>query len=118
MQKHDDLSKVFSNFADINGKLRQLLFEEKNLSSVEINVINDLYSKRADIIESLNFFVKSEEGKKFINSDFDFWDSKFKSIIKEDEIILQQFKKRVDELGSKIKDISINKSLLVYSKNK
>lgn len=118
MQKHKDLSKVFSIFADINGKLKQLLFEENRLSSVQINIINDLYAERADIIKTLDAFVKSKEGKIFINNDFDFWDKKFKDFIKEDELILKQFKKRIDELGSKIKDISLSKSLLVYSKNK
>lgn len=95
-------------------EIQNILTNKDNLDSSEI--IIKLYAEKKRTTENINILVKSKNYLKFYEDNTDIINSKVKECSKLEETNIQLLKSISGEIGNKLKELSKNKSLLVYSK--
>lgn len=109
----DDKLKQIEN---ITSEIESLLNGNNVLEADSISKIRQLYSEKELLISSFVEYKESELGRKTYNENTNYWNERFKSYLEYDKSVLDKLKVKVDLQADLVKNFSVNKKLLIYSK--
>lgn len=116
MQKSKDLIELaFENLEAKTKQISDVLSDVNGLQNPQIEVLMKLYDERKESLEQISFWYNSdnkalsEEMKSSLRNKMD-------KLLKNDADNLLVIKNKLDELGTKLRNLNKNKSLLIYIK--
>ena len=120
MEKYDFeyIKKFFIKFENKSKEISSILNKEEKLNIEEINSLIGIFNDREIIIKKIDSWFHSEDGKKFIQENPDIWNDKIGKIIETEKKTLQLLEKRYNQIGNQLRNLTKQKSVLIYSKDK
>jgi hypothetical protein len=119
MQKFsfDEICSILAEVKNENKLISSILKSADNISSEEIKKIGELYNSKAEKIGQIRNWLNSDEGKIVLDKRLDEWNSLINPVLKIEEENIKQLGIKAASIAEKIKLISKQKSLLIYTKS-
>ena len=108
----DHLAELFRATEEI----KKLLTRENDLVIDDWEEIDNLYQKRAEILALIDIWRSSDDGKEIILKNSEIWDKVIKKIADIDIENLELIENNVKVMGDKLKQMTKQKSLLLYNR--
>jgi hypothetical protein len=118
MQK-SDFALFQTNLAELwqaGEEINLLLENNQELSLAEIDQVDKLYLKRAELLANIDQWRKTSAGNEIISKNFEIWNKVIKKIADIDKKNLDILEKSVKITASKLRELNKQKSLLLYNK--
>lgn len=108
----DALNKIEINTDKIAG----ILAEKGRLDVEQVNFLSKLYGNREILLKDLELWYKTDEATSYFLNNKKEFDKRIKKITEKDKSHLDNIELRAKELKSKLKEMSKQKSVLLYAK--
>jgi hypothetical protein len=116
MQKFNALKSSISRIEQITSEIRLLLLKGESIDFEDTLTINLLYTERKSLLNELQQFMYSDEGKEICLKNSTFFKEFFEKIMENDKNNLNLLKDKIVNISEKLKVINKNKSLMIYQK--
>jgi hypothetical protein len=110
------VNDILNSLIEITLSISSVLSVKDNLEDADIMIIEENYQKKKILLDNLLNFQNSEDGKLFILKNLDKWNKDIEKLLKIEKENLEKLDKHVNQLGNRLKEITKQKSLLLYTK--
>ena len=115
MQQSNLIKDIVVDIERITKEINQLLNEGNEFDNSLIDVISELYDMREIYLLNLQNWYNSPEGMSVLSNNRDKWQKIISTVIEIDNQNLEIIQSQVFEKSNKLKNLTKQKSLLIYS---
>lgn len=110
------IDEMLNNIERNTDKIADILAVQERLDIQKIKELSNLYDKRQLMLDGLKEWYNTSEAEEYFKNNKNSFDKRIEAITVKDKKQLDNIEKRANELKSKLKKMSKQKSVLLYSK--